>query len=322
VPRRTDTLEAAIEPAAPGELRCPACAQPLDTALTLHGRDRLHGTPGAFDVHVCRDCGSGLTSPVVGEDRLGAFYPSDYNAYALPSQPVLHAAATGLFRWRYWRALRREPLAALLRRPPGTLLDVGGGRGDLGVTLSPRGWRVTLMDPSEAACAEARERGVAAVPGTLTQRPEAIGGPYDAIVFQHSLEHVVDPAVDLSVARGLLAPGGLVIVTLPNFGSWQRRRFGAAWFHLDLPRHRTHLTRRGLEALLTRTGFEDVALSTSTSADGLPMSLQYRLRGGRARGAGRYAVTALGLLGAPVTASLDALAGDGDVLHAAARTPG
>ncbi len=294
----------------------------LPGAPSLRGTDRLHGTPGTFEVVTCPVCGSGLTLPVVPEDQLSAFYPSDYNAYALPAVPLLRAAATALFRWRYWRGLRRPPLDSLVRRPPARLLDVGGGRGDLGVTLAARGWRVTSIDPSEAACAEARQRGVDSEAGTLTALPERVAGPYDAIVFQHSLEHVVDPSADLAIARELLADGGLVLITLPNFGSWQARRFGPAWFHLDLPRHRTHFTPRGLEALLQRSGFEAITLSASTSSDGLPMSLQYRLHGRRVGpGVLRLALTALSLLATPLTMALNRLAGAGDFLHAVARKP-
>jgi SAM-dependent methyltransferase len=319
LPSRRDTIASAVRSTEhEGAPRCPACAALLAGGPALGGIDRLHGTPGKFEVIVCANCGSGLTLPVADEQALGAFYPSDYNAYGLPANPVLRRAATALFRWRYWRGLRRPPLAALGRRPPGRLLDVGGGRGDLGVTLRPSGWHVTSLDPSENACDEARRRGVDSECGTLTHLPAHVAGPYDAVVFQHSLEHVVDPATDLSVARSLLSDGGLVLITLPNFGSWQRRRFGGTWFHLDLPRHRVHFTGRGLETLLRRCGFRDVALSTSTSSDGLPMSVQYRLRGGRARGPARYAVTAVSLLAAPATRALNAVSGEGDILHAVA----
>ncbi len=81
---------------------------------------------------MCGDCGSGRTLPYVPSDELGALYPGSYNAYALPEAPLARAAATGLFRWRYWKALRRLPLRALAADGSGRLLDVGSGRGDLG----------------------------------------------------------------------------------------------------------------------------------------------------------------------------------------------
>ena len=291
----------------------PACSSPLPVEPAIHGADRLHGISGDFAVHVCATCGSGRTTPVVPTERLGELYPHAYNAYALPANPLARAAATGLFRWRYWRALRRPPLGELRDRPPGRLLDVGSGRGDLGVTL--RDWDATGLEPSPDACAEARARGVPTLQGTLTTT--AVDGPFDAVVFQHSLEHVAEPLDDLRSARDLLAPGGLVLVSLPNFGSWQARRFGADWFHLDLPRHRSHFTPYGLSALLRRAGLEPRRIATSTSADGLPMSLQYRHFGERRyrEGFALYAAAAVTLASAPLTALLDR---DGDLLYAVA----
>ena len=294
-------------------LSCPACGAALPGEPAIRGSDRLHGIPGDFAVHVCPACRSGRTTPIVPTGRLGELYPQAYNAYALPANRLARAAATGLFRWRYWRGLRRPPLEVLRQRPPGRLLDVGSGRGDLGVTL--RDWDVTGLEPSPDACEEARARGVPTVQGTLTTA--TVDGPFDAVVFQHSLEHVAEPLDDLRIARELLETGGLVVVSLPNFGSWHARRFGADWFHLDLPRHRSHFTAYGLATLLRRAGFDQERITTSTSADGLPMSLQYRRFGERRyrEGFALYAATAVTLASAPLTALLDR---DGDVLHAVA----
>jgi SAM-dependent methyltransferase len=258
--------------------------------------------------------------PLVATQDLGRLYPDTYDAHRLPANAALRALATLLFRARYRRAMRTPPLGALQAAGPGRLLDVGSGRGDLGVVLRERGWDVTGLEPSADASREAEERGVHTVVGTLTTSATELADRYDAVVFQHSLEHVADPAEDLAAARALLRDGGLLLVSLPNFGSWQRRRFRARWFHLDLPRHRTHFSPRGLELLLRRQGFAPLEIGTSTSIDGLPGSLQYRLFGRRRfeRGPGRYAVIGLSLALAPVSAAINALAGGGDVLTAVA----
>jgi SAM-dependent methyltransferase len=256
----------------------------------------------------------------VPSERLGELYPDDYNAYRLPSQPLARFLATALFEARYRKALRTPPLRALTSRPGGRLLDVGSGRGDLGVVLQRHGWSVVGLDPSLEACEEASERGVPSVHGTLGSAGDGLEGPFDAIVFNHSLEHVVEPLDDLTRATALLRRGGTVLVSAPNFGSWQRRRFGTYWFHLDLPRHRSHFSPAGLERVLRRAGLADARVGTATTADGLPMSLQYRTLGRRRldRGAGRYASVAASLLAVPVTVSLDWMAGGGDVVHAVA----
>jgi SAM-dependent methyltransferase len=265
-------------------------------------------------------CGSGRTLPFVSPEQLGPFYPEAYNAYALPRNPVLRLAATLLYRWRYLRGLRRPPLGALRGLAPGRLLDVGSGRGDLGVVLQARGWEVTGLEPSEAACAEARARGVPTERGTLATSAGRLTDGYDAVVFQHTLEHVVEPREDLAAVYGLLRDGGHLLVSVPNFSSWQRKRFGSSWFHLDLPRHRSHFSPRGLELLLRSLGFSEIAMSTATSADAVPMTLQYRFFGYRRadRGPARLAALALTFLLVPLSLAGNALAGEGDLLHATA----
>ena len=139
-------------------------------------------------------------------------------------------------RWLQGRiALRTDPLSALRDRRPGRGLDVGCGRGDLAALLIGRGWTMTGVEPSPAACAAAAGRGVDARCGTLTTVPLEAGA-YDAVVFQHSLEHIIDPVGALRTVAAALAPGGLVLITVPNFGGWQARRFGGFWFHLDQSR--------------------------------------------------------------------------------------
>jgi SAM-dependent methyltransferase len=296
----------------------------LPEAAPLHGFDRLYATPGSFGVRICPACGSGKTFPVVGPEELGRLYPESYNAYALPENRVLRSLATGLFRWRYRRALRRPPLGALRRLAPGTLLDVGAGRGDLGVVLSAQGWEVTGLEPSAEACEEGRRRGVQMVQGTLgSVDADELSPEYDAVVFQHALEHVVEPEEDLGRARRLLRPGGLLLIAVPNFGCWQSRRFGSAWFHLDLPRHRAHFSAVGLEQLLRKSGFEQVELTTATTPDGLPVSLEYRFFGRRLFRSGipLYLMFALALVLVPLSVLANAFGGGGDELDASAVRP-
>ena len=56
--------------------------------------------------------------------------------------------------------------------------------------------------------------------------------------------------------RRLLKPGGVVLIEVPNFGGWEGRLGGPAWFHLDLPRHLFHFEEPSLARLLQQHGFE------------------------------------------------------------------
>jgi SAM-dependent methyltransferase len=307
-------------PAPAQELTSPACGAELDETPAIEGPDRLHGVPGRFGIAIYARCGSGLALPVVPEQELNAYYPHEYPPYEAASGRLQSLVYATIRRWQAWRGLRSSPLRTPRDETATAALDVGCGRGDLGAALIERGWQVTEAEPSAEACEVARGRGVDARVGTLTSL-KLEPGAYGAVVFQHSLEHVPGPAASLAAAWRALRPGGVVIVSIPNFGSWQRRRFRSTWFHLDLPRHRTHFTREGLANALRRAGFDIEQLSTSTSAVGLPASVQYAVaRRSLFRGGLRFRLSA-GACSAvyPVARISDRLGGDGDVLNAVAR---
>ena len=76
----------------------------------------------------------------------------------------------------------------------------------------------------------------------------------DAVVLWHVLEHLDDPLGALERVRSWLKPGGLVLLGVPNPASVQARIAGPGWLHFDAPRHRVHLTPRGLESLVRSAG--------------------------------------------------------------------
>ena len=288
----------------------------------LVGVDRLHSVPGSFTVERCGACGSGTTAPPASADQLSGFYPTGYGPYELPRNPLLRLISAGIRAWQSRLALRRHPLGPARAIPTGRAVDVGCGRGDLAATLVRRGWAVTGVEPSAEAGDVARARGVDVRQGTLGEvqlEPAA----YDLAVFQHSLEHVPDPVADLRSVAAALRPGAVASITVPNFGSWQSRRFGSRWFHLDLPRHRVHFTETGLRRALIAAGLEPVRVETSTSSIGLPASLQYAAAGRCLFPDGLKLRVAAGLcsLTWPISRVVDLVAGSGDQLHAVARRP-
>jgi SAM-dependent methyltransferase len=306
----------------PAAARCNACDAGLDGAPRITGSDCLHGTPGTFEVLICRRCGSGSTHPLAGPHELAAYYPEAYGPYDAASGRLV-GAISGAIRRRQGRTLlARPPLATIAGAPPGRLVDVGCGRGDLAALFVARGWRATGIEPSATAVAAARARGIDARTGTLADTPLE-PNEYDAAVFQHSLEHTTDPVTDLERVREALKPGGSVLITVPNFGCWQRRRFRDRWYHLDLPRHRTHFSRAGLTTALERAGLTVEQTATSTSTVGLPATIQYAIAGRCLFPGGMTLRIAGGLciLALPLSRLLDRLAGGGDQLHAVARRP-
>jgi SAM-dependent methyltransferase len=231
---------------------------------------------------------------------------------------MARATMAARLRTRLFRRLERE--APRNGSGPGSLLDVGAGSGDLGGVLSDRGWRVTGVEPSPAASELARERGVDARVGTLDTVELEPG--FSAVVFHHSLEHVADPVAALRSARELLAPGGAVAIAVPNFDSPQRRRLGADWWALDLPRHRFHFTPAALSEALRRAGFEERWLRATVSVLGPAANAQQR-RSGRMETSGPRFLAGYGLalVAYPALWSLGEARGEGEFLSAVAVRP-
>ena len=216
-------------------MTCPACGG--ETALWFVAPGSEPADTADYELARCGACGTGTTSGP----------PPDLSAYSSGiygvGQPRLQRLVALL-----QRAALRLPLRALRRcgvRPPARVLDVGAGRGRLVAALAARGYTAEGIDPAPRA-ENVRRADVL----------EHTASDLDAGVMWHVLEHTPDPTAAISRAAAWLRPGGVLLVATPNLDSLQARIAGRDWFHLDLPRHRTHFTPAGLRACMRRAGIE------------------------------------------------------------------
>jgi SAM-dependent methyltransferase len=92
------------------------------------------------------------------------------------------------------------------------------------------------------------------------------GGPFDAIVMSHVLEHLPDPLASLREVRAAMTPGAVLYVAVPDMDSMQFRIFGKKWDVISPLVHLQYFTSRSLEKLLDRCGLRD------TQRNALPVS--------------------------------------------------
>jgi 2-polyprenyl-3-methyl-5-hydroxy-6-metoxy-1,4-benzoquinol methylase len=131
------------------------------------------------------------------------------------------------------------------------VLDVGCASGYLAAPLAERGCRVTGVEADLSAAGAARavcerviegdveapdvraacERAAAVEDHAAAGEAASAGGDaahalrgFDAIVCGDVLEHLRDPWDTLAFLHTLLAPGGRVVVSLPNVAVWSARR--------------------------------------------------------------------------------------------------
>jgi SAM-dependent methyltransferase len=171
----------------------------------------------------CERCGAATTDPWPSERTLAEAYRGWYRPeggrFAGPGDAFLKRS----------RGVLARRLAKLA--PPGEVLDVGAGDGTLLDALRRHG-RTAVGLELVATRPDIRAADIAELPD---------GSQFAAIVFWHSLEHLPRPADALARAAGLLVPGGVLVIAVPNSDSLQARAFGDRWLALDLPRHLVHL---------------------------------------------------------------------------------
>lgn len=194
---------------------------------------------------------------------------------------------------------QRATARAILERiehqvPPGSLLDLGCWVGFLLDEARKRGWQVTGVEPSEFASAYARDRlGLdVRTEGLFEARLEPAA--YDAVFMGDVIEHLPAAGEALDRIAGLIAPGGVLALALPDAGSKLARVMGKRWWSV-IPTHVHYFTRASVAALLVRHGYRVVSISTQPKT----FTAGYYLGrlGGYSAGLGRAVVGAAGAVG-------------------------
>jgi len=109
---------------------------------------------------------------------------------------------------------RRLHLIARLKKT-GTLLDVGAGDGYFLDVARDGGFAVSGTELSSTGADYAQKRGHDLMLGQLKDI-DFKGRKFDVITLWHVLEHLPNPGEALSIVRGLLAPGGIFALAVPN----------------------------------------------------------------------------------------------------------
>jgi SAM-dependent methyltransferase len=221
---------------------CPCCGGTLRHWRSVPSSEPVLGAR-RFALLRCQACGSAVTAgePIPALHDSGAYRPGT---------PRLHGVALPLLR-----AFDRRRLALLadVVAPPARLLDLGAGRGRFVAVARAAGYEATGVEPSRRGVTAAAALGIELQQASIEE--VAFGeASFDAISAWHVLEHVEDPAAALARITAWLRPGGALLVGVPNLAGAQARLGGERWYHLDVPRHRTHFTQAGLLALVRAAG--------------------------------------------------------------------
>jgi SAM-dependent methyltransferase len=199
--------------------RCPAChsapLQPAQGALCCGACGKSFALEGGVPLLV--------TDPAAHEEAMAqarAVNPDWYRA----EQPQ-----EAVSPWRHHLKKRRLYVSSVLERElvkrgrarAAKLLDLGCGDGTNLLWLKDFAENLYGSDYNVVRLARAHARSPEATLflADILDYP-TLDGCFDAVFFNHVIEHIPDDAAALATAYRILAPGGLLVLGTPNEGSW------------------------------------------------------------------------------------------------------
>ncbi len=145
-------------------------------------------------------------------------------------------------------------------RPAGKVLDLGCADGSLASLVRQAGHEVVGVDTHKSDAVLSRVDTF--IEADLDRPlPAEVDDDFDVVLCADVLEHLRQPEQLLAEARERLAPGGVVMVSVPNFGHWYpRARVLVGRFDYDRrgildADHVRFFTRASFERLVARSGF-------------------------------------------------------------------
>ncbi|MBW7893293.1 MAG: class I SAM-dependent methyltransferase [Chitinophagaceae bacterium] len=177
---------------------------------------------------------------------------------------IPHDADGGGLVNRLYRSVRNVTVkqkAATIKKytqlSAGNLLDIGCGTGTFMYAMAQRNWKVTGVEPDGDARDTAK-----ALYGMEVFPPEHLfslpPGSFNAITLWHVLEHIHRLHEYIEQMRKLLAENGIIFIAVPNYTSWDARKYGRYWAGYDVPRHLYHFSPQSMELLMQKHSLQVV----------------------------------------------------------------
>jgi SAM-dependent methyltransferase len=255
---------------------CPLCGQ------DNHGQPPLALSRGTWRLKQCRRCDFVYLENALRYEELSVNHAwtksrlaeqqfrQDTNSWREPAVRPMRAVRTWLRQM-----LPRRKAARLIDRhvASGRVLEVGCGNGQmlkrLPEHLIPCGIEIDARAAGKARKYIEPRGGVMlhadGLHGLESLDSESISG-----VLMHSyLEHENQPLEVLRQTARVLVAGGVVVIKVPNFASFNRRLLGSMWPGFRFPDHVNYFTPHSLQAVVSAAG---LAILRCDWLDRLPTS--------------------------------------------------
>ena len=205
-------------------------------------------TGEAFELRKAKGLELLATFPKPGLEQLPSYYKSE--------NYISHTDSKKGFLDKIYQQVKNLMLSKKLKwieqeKSGGRLLDIGAGTGDFLAAAKKRGWEVFGAEPNEDA------RKLSAGKGVELQKETSVfpDHHFDVITMWHVLEHVPNLDEQLKELQRLLKPDGLLIVAVPNFKSYDAKKYKENWAAYDVPRHLYHFSPLAIKRIFSSSSF-------------------------------------------------------------------
>ena len=223
-----------------------------------HSCDEITSSKDPRDCIDCMKCNFIHLVNRPSQEQLDVFYRDEFFQRAKPNYAKEEQEDIAWHRMLF--ADRLEDFTELLGRKPESILDIGCGTGlFLGWLSRQKGVRRCVgIEPNTQAWKLALHSGDV----ILTESLDTSCEPFDVVVLQFVLEHVLDPVAMIRQAMAYLKPDGILYVCCPNdFTEIQYRAakaIGKPYYWVHVPDHINYMNFDSLERLLLRCGLTPV----------------------------------------------------------------
>jgi 2-polyprenyl-3-methyl-5-hydroxy-6-metoxy-1,4-benzoquinol methylase len=131
-------------------------------------------------------------------------------------------------------------------------LDIGAGTGDFLFRAKSKGWNVKGTEPNIKARELASKKGVK----LIEDSSGFSSASFDVITLWHVLEHVPHLEEQIKELKRLLKKDGLLVIAVPNFKSYDAKKYKNFWAAYDVPRHLWHFSRSSIQNIFDPYGFK------------------------------------------------------------------
>lgn len=243
---------------------CPWCGS-HKIVTHLRTTDLLQRKPGSFHLDRCLHCAHIFQNPRLSAEGLEYYYRDCYDGINLKRMQKSMRRKQGTFRRR-----ARAVLPHMTRCT--TWLDVGAAHGQF-CDAARKFFPGTVFHGLDASgsLADAVTQGWVDYAFQM-ELPALLDCPwrttrYDVISMFHVLEHTTDPRAHIECAAGLIEPGGLLIIELPNPSCPMARLLGRYWFPWLQPQHLHMAPCANVVRLVEELGWDVLVADEGTAHD-------------------------------------------------------